>query len=84
MIRDEESNVDSLNMLKCRYLINYVREERYIGIFSSKTGRQIEIDTREKKYRNINILIEKKDLKGFNPIIERNKDMLITLLTQMV
>lgn len=84
LIRDEESNVDSLNMLKCRYLINYVREERYIGIFSSKTGRQIEIDTREKKYRNINILIEKKDLKGFNPIIERNKDMLITLLTQMV
>lgn len=83
-IEDEEADGSSLKILGCRYLINYVREERYIGIFSSKTGQQIEIDTREKKYKNINILIEKKDLKDFNPIIERNKDMLVALLTEMV
>ena len=75
-IEGEKAGDLDLIMLGARYLINYVREERYLGIFSGKSGCEIEIDMKEKKYRYLEMLINKEDLLAFNPIRERNEEML--------
>lgn len=83
-ITDEIADACAIDMLGCRYLINYVRQKRYIGIFSSKTGCQIEIDTKEKIYKYIYMIIDRNDVKNFNPIMERNKNMLKIFLNEML
>lgn len=52
-IKEEEETQDSIlnNELKQKYVLEYVTDERYIGLFSAKNRCILEIDTKLLKYR---------------------------------
>lgn len=44
-------------LFACRYLLNYMRDNRYLGLFSAKNQLQIEIDMRTGTYRYLPMLL---------------------------
>lgn len=64
-IEREEENLNSLKstLLSQKYLIMYVRADRYIGVFSLKNECYFEIDMEEKKICDINFCMDIVDLK---------------------
>lgn len=54
-IYDEEETEESIFLNQmwtiANYLLEYVREDRYIGLFSAKSGRILEIDARNLSYQ---------------------------------
>lgn len=54
-IREERETIDSLKRdFACKYLLEYVRSERYIGLYSIKNHRIFEIDAVELCVKNRN------------------------------
>lgn len=82
-IDGEEDNRESLlknyrDSLGHKYLVQYVREERYIGLFSFKNNYIIEIDAVEKKVEKKSYIIDAKSISKLKPLVceilnERNE-----------
>lgn len=63
-IPEEQENIDSLRTreLKCKYVIQYVRKDRYIGLYSVKNMVLFEIDSKELKVEKIFVTIDVNNL----------------------
>lgn len=63
-IENEDENVDSLmsRPLSHKYLLEYVRDDRYIGLFSLKNSYILEIDTEKKKTERKEYILSNKYL----------------------
>lgn len=63
-IEDENESRESMegNILKHKYLFQYTRDDRYIGLFSLKNQQVIEIDCLEKKAERKSYFIEDESL----------------------
>ncbi len=65
-ILDEEETAETLDLnyrhIATKFFMMYVREERYLGIYSYKNKRMFEIDTQNMNYKNIDIKMDDKSL----------------------
>lgn len=61
----EEENTECLEenaiALSCKYLLNYIRDNRYLGLYSVKNGCQLEIDmkTKQTTYLTMDLIVDK-------------------------
>lgn len=65
-IQDEEETAETLDLhyrhIASKFFMMYVREERYLGIYSYQNKRMFEIDTQYMKYKNIDVMMDDKSL----------------------
>lgn len=65
-IQNEEESAETLDLnyrhIASKFFMMYVREERYLGIYSYQNKRMFEIDTKHMKYENIDIMMDDKSL----------------------
>ena len=65
-IQDEEETTETLDLhyrhIASKFFMMYVREERYLGIYSYQNKRMFEIDTQYMKYKNIDVMMDDKSL----------------------
>lgn len=48
---DKKSILSRGDLRQAKYVLEYIREERYIGLYSEKNNRMLEIDTKELKHQ---------------------------------
>lgn len=79
-VEEEEEERGSLlkHSLCHKYLVQYIREERYIGLFSLKNNYIFEIDAVEKKVEKKSYIIDEKSISKLKPLVceilnERNE-----------
>jgi hypothetical protein len=70
-VENEMQDEDSLKtqLLQHKYLLEYVKEDRYIGIYSLKNRWIIEIDSKELKYRIIKYKLSRESIFKINSLI---------------
>lgn len=65
-IQNEEETTETLDLhyrhIAAKFFRMYVREERYLGIYSYQNKRMFEIDTQYMKYKNIDVMMDDKSL----------------------
>lgn len=68
-IENEEENIKSINSreMNCKYVLQYVNKDRYIGLYSIKNQIIFEIDSETLEIRRKNIIIDDTNLKKIYP-----------------
>lgn len=82
----EIEDVDCLEecILPCKYVLNYVRKNRYLGLFSMKNRCQLEIDMFNGKIRYLRMEFNVTDWKAYFPLQENMQYRIDFLMKCMI
>lgn len=72
-IDEEDENIQNVGGLQHKYLFSYVKENRYIGLFSIKNNCFFEIDTVSKTVKDVIYRIEKEDIAKLAELYDERK-----------
>lgn len=77
-ITEELENERSINnrIINGKYILEYVIDERFIGVYSIKTERIIEIDTESMDYRFLNVFLDYETYSHFEEVYGLNYNIL--------
>ncbi len=57
-------------LMRCMYILEYVREKRYLGIYSLKNKCMYEIDTKKMDYKILDCSLDEKSVRQIHKIIQ--------------